>query len=393
VQQLPRLVGLFCCEYFCTPLASREVESEFRCQPPLAETCSVATMWSDTMAQMQTAKDKDALEAELAKLRAQVARARFLEDDSQKNFKEKVAQYQQEAQGLKIQLASQRSEHQKDAESLVGLERLLAARDQELREKDKALESMSSEILRLNLQLDDLASRQRQPQGKVGALEGQGVSHEGQGVSTLFERNPCQKIDQAVQTLTFLLQFQGHQSTQTDNSDEGNRNRDDASLSQDVYDSSDGDSDAGGGRNCGGIMVRQAAISARTTWMITYAASAWCSATFTTRMREQRACFDRLIYYSALVYKERELEEEHSKRMHLEKELEDVRHLQAIKQGLDAAHKAVCEQQQILEHAQDSNDEGAEEEAKASGALDDTVFQGRTKGAFGGRSNSQCAHL
>lgn len=106
---------------------------------------------SSMSAQAETAKEKEALEAELSKMRAQVARARFLEDDSQKTFKEKVAQCQQEAQSLKVQLSAQRSEQQKDAEAM---ERLIAEKDLQLQDKDKALETMSAEILQLNLQLD-----------------------------------------------------------------------------------------------------------------------------------------------------------------------------------------------------------------------------------------------
>jgi hypothetical protein len=111
---------------------------------------------SSISAQAETAKEKEALEAELSKMRAQVARARFLEDDSQKTFKEKVAQCQQETQSLKAQLSAQRSEHQKDAEAM---ERLIAEKDQQLQDKDTALETMSAEILQLNLQLDSSASQ------------------------------------------------------------------------------------------------------------------------------------------------------------------------------------------------------------------------------------------
>lgn len=114
---------------------------------------------SSMSAQVETTKEKQALEAELSKMRAQMARARFLEDDSQKNLKEKLILASQEAQSLKAQLSSQRSEQQKDADALVDMERLLAAKDQELHDKDKALEKMSGEILRLNLQLDTSASQ------------------------------------------------------------------------------------------------------------------------------------------------------------------------------------------------------------------------------------------
>lgn len=191
--------------------------------------------------------------------------------------------------------------------------------------------------------------------------------------------------DQSVQTLTFLLQSKEHASCQTEESSDASdasavresQRHEDANLS--CKEQASSDSESGEERGCsGGVRVREAVISARTTWMITYAASAWCSPTFATRMKEQRACFHRLKYFSCAVHKEMELEEEHSKRMHLEKELEDVRHLEAMRRGLHACAVAVGEHKHILEQEHDGKDHAQQErsDSKDADALDDTAFQG-----------------
>jgi hypothetical protein len=50
----------------------------------------------------------------------------------------------------------------------------------------------------------------------------------------------------------------------------------------------------------------------------------------------QRIYFHRLKYLAFTEHKEMELEMEHSKRMHLEKELQDFKNLQAMRHSLDA---------------------------------------------------------
>ena len=75
-----------------------------------------------------------------------------------------------------------------------------------------------------------------------------------------------------------------------------------------------------------------------------------------------------------------ELEEEHSRRMHLEKELEGVRHLEAMRHGLHNMRQAVCQHKHILEQTQEGNDDDELGQSKDAGAvvssLDDTAFQG-----------------
>ena len=90
-------------------------------------------------------------------MRAQVARARFLEDE----LKDKTNQNQHDVQTLKSQVLTLKASAAKDADAIAELRQQLTDKDTAVQNKDEAAEEMGlqihalkEEIDRLNIQLD-----------------------------------------------------------------------------------------------------------------------------------------------------------------------------------------------------------------------------------------------
>ena len=99
-------------------------------------------------------------------MRAQAARARFLEDDQLKSFKDKISQYQEEMQTLKSQVATLNASNAKDTETIALLQGQLAEKDHEIESKNEAAQAMTldmqelkSEMERLQNQADESAAQ------------------------------------------------------------------------------------------------------------------------------------------------------------------------------------------------------------------------------------------
>ena len=90
-------------------------------------------------------------------MRAQVVRARFLEDE----LKDKTNQNQHDVQTLKSQVLALKASAAKDADTIAGLRQQLTEKDTAMQSKDKTaeemglqIEALQEEIDRLNIQLD-----------------------------------------------------------------------------------------------------------------------------------------------------------------------------------------------------------------------------------------------
>lgn len=114
---------------------------------------------SSLSAQAKTAKEKEQLEAEVSKMRAQAARARFLEDDQLKSFKDKTSQFQEEVQTLKSHVAALNASNAKDSETIALLQGQLAEEDQETASKNEAAHAMARSMQEQGTEIECLKNQ------------------------------------------------------------------------------------------------------------------------------------------------------------------------------------------------------------------------------------------
>ena len=112
------------------------------------------------MLQAQADKEKQKLEQdllssqqELSKMRAQVARARFLEDEHKD---EASKQNQHDVQTLKSQVLALKTIATKDADTIAELRQQLADKGTALHSKEEAVEAMELQIRALKEEIDRL---------------------------------------------------------------------------------------------------------------------------------------------------------------------------------------------------------------------------------------------
>ena len=308
-----------------SPLAEKDNETLAKFAQRWKLEAERVTAWA-IAAQAETEKKNEQMEAQLTKLRAQLARARFLEDDAHKSSQEKTASYEQELHALKAQLATNNDE-------IAKMRVEAAKKDADLVTKGEALEALDSEIKRIHLELES-AKR---------VTESQRAQHH------LARSNTVASVDVNVQTeekgnqtLTFLLTpTTQHSSSSTETPTSS------ASSDQETQEW-DGETERKQvGQRLRGVRVRQAIISARTEMMLSLVGAWWFSPTFQSRIRQQRVYFHKLRYWSAFAHKETELEVEHGKRMQLEKE---VHNLRAMQNSSQAMRMALAESQKVLQN-------------------------------------------
>ena len=129
-----------------SPLAEKDNETLAKFAQRWKLEAERVTAWA-IAAQAETEKKNEQMEAQLTKLRAQLARARFLEDDAHKSSQEKTASYEQELHALKAQLATNNDE-------IAKMRVEAAKKDADLVTKGEALEALDSEIKRIHLELE-----------------------------------------------------------------------------------------------------------------------------------------------------------------------------------------------------------------------------------------------
>jgi len=250
-------------------------------------------------------KETEVLKSEMARMRAHAARARFLEDDKLKTFEDKFVASQKQVAALQqkqVAAMQQVAALQQDLSRLTAkcdddafqrprLQDLVDLKDKELADKDLALEALSHELKRLNLDLDI-------------------SKHDTLQQSLHLDTTPLHSASNNV------TEHKAEMHTQTDEGEE-----------EEEEEEEDGEA-------CGVTRVGHAVISAATILMLTEACMLWCGPSFATRMRRQRACFDRLKFFACALYKNLELEEEHSKCMHLQKEVDELKDVDGMQDSV-----------------------------------------------------------
>jgi len=252
-------------------------------------------------------KEKEVLKSEMAQMRAHAARARFLEDDKLKTLEDKFVASQKQVAALQqkhVAAMQQVAALQQDLSRLTAkcdddafqrprLQHLVDLKDKELADKDSALEALSHELKRLNLDLDT-------------------SKHDTLQQSLHLDTTPLHSASNNV------TEQKAEMHTQTD---EGEEEEEEEEEEED-------------GEACRATRVGHAVISAATILMLTEAFVLWCGPSFATRMRRQRACFDRLKLFACALYKNLEVEEEHSKCMHVQKEVDELKELDGMQDSV-----------------------------------------------------------
>ena len=113
------------------------------------------------MLQAKAGKEREALEAELSKMRAQAATAqaataRLLDDETLKSQKERECELLHQVEALASQVAALKAASSKDAHTIANLRRQLSHKEEEIADKDQALELMALQIKNLNLEVQFL---------------------------------------------------------------------------------------------------------------------------------------------------------------------------------------------------------------------------------------------
>jgi hypothetical protein len=116
--------------------------------------------------QAKAGKEREALEAELSKMRAQAATAqaataqaataRLSDDETLKSQKERECEISHQVEALASQVAALKAASTKDAHTIANLRRQLSHKEEEIAHKDQALELMALQIKNLNLEVQIL---------------------------------------------------------------------------------------------------------------------------------------------------------------------------------------------------------------------------------------------
>ena len=308
-----------------SPLAEKDNETLAKFAQRWKLEAERVTAWA-IAAQAATDKKNEQMEAQLTKLRAQLARARFLEDDAHKSSQEKAAAYEQELHALKAQLATNNDE--------VAKMRVEAAKkDADLVAKGEALEALDVENKRIHLELESAKRVTESKRAEHHLVRSKTVASVDVDVQTEEKGN---------QTLTFLL------TPTTQHSSSPTATPTSSASSDQETEEWDGETQRKQvGQRLRGLRVRQAIISARTQMMLSLVGAWWFSPTFQSRIRQQRIYFHKLRYWSVFAHKETELEVEHGKRMQLEKEVHSLR---AMQNSSQAMRMALAESQKVLQN-------------------------------------------